>query len=224
MIEIIPGIVEREWSKIKEKIKSVENLVEWVHIDISDGVFTPNITWDEPQDLSNLETDLKIEVHLMISHPWRHIDKWLRSSVSRIIIHYESFPPSEATFMDIKEFIQKVRKSGKEIILSFNIGTRWQMAEDILPLVDGVLMLSVNPGYSGQEFHESIPEKIKSLREKFKNINIEADGGVNPIRVKDVIRAGANRFVSSSYIFSHTNPSQAIKEYKEEIKQYNNVD
>ena len=218
MIEIIPGIVEREWSESKKKVKSVENLTEWVHIDVSDGIFTSNITWDEPQDLSNLETSLKIEVHLMITHPWRHIDKWLQSPVSRIIVHYESFPSHEATFMDIKEFIQKVRKSGKEIILSFNISTRWQVAEDILPLVDGVLMLSVEPGYSGQEFHESVSEKIKSLREKFENINIEADGGVNPKKIKDIIKAGANRFVSASYIFSHANPSQAIEEYKIEIE------
>lgn len=214
MIEIIPGILEREWDEIEKKINIIAGLTEWVHIDVSDGRFTPNVTWDEPRDLSKIKEEPKIEIHLMTSQPDEQIDKWLDSLVGRIIIHYES------KFSDIKGLIQRIKGIGREIVIAFNPTTPWQGSEEILALVDGVLFLAVSPGYSGQEFNKTVLEKISSLRASYPNIVIEVDGGVRPPLIKDLLASGATRFVSTSYVFSAGNPKEAIREYQEEIKKY----
>jgi len=104
MIEIIPTIIAKDFQELEEKIKKVEPYVEWVQLDVMDGQFVENATWDKPTDLKNLETNLNLEAHLMIQNPEENIDDWIESGVKRIIIHFESTDQP-------KEAIERIKKA-----------------------------------------------------------------------------------------------------------------
>ncbi len=215
-IKVIPAILEKDWSEIEEKIKKVENIFSWIQIDISDGIFTPTLTWNNPQELKKTGISSKVDVHLMIEKPWKDIQEWLESPVSRITFHFESFSSIE----DIKLFIQKIRQSGKEVAVALNLETPVEEVLELSYLVDMILFLSVKPGFSGQEFNDSVLKKINHLRVENINIKIGVDGGLGPDLVKEVVEAGANYLFSGSYIFSALNPVQAKKVFESEIDKY----
>lgn len=223
MIELIPGVIEHDWKVVEQKAKNFENLVDWVHIDVSDGKFTPNKIWNNPQDLENIETSLNIEVHLMIERPWEVIDEWLKTKAKRFIFHFESLRGGGLSNEEIKELFKKVKDSGKEAILAFNISTPWQDGKEAIPFTNGVLLMPITPGYSGQEFQGEVFEKISSLSEEFPSLIIEIDGGVKPGLVEKLVSAGANRFVSTSYI-QEGDINERIGEYKKVISQIKKSD
>ena len=196
----------KELNEVKKRIAQVELYVNWVQLDVMDGVFVDNKTWSNPADLKNFKTQLKLEVHLMIENPEKEIDNWLEN-VDRIIIHYEA---SE----NVKEIIEKVHKNGKQIGLAINPETSIDVVKPFLGDLDLVLCMTINPGWSGQEFKNEVLEKIKSLREIWPNHNIEVDGGINPETAKKVIKAGANLICANTYIFKSENIKEAIEDLK----------
>jgi len=213
-VELIPGILEDSWDGVKEKLEMFEGLAEWVHIDVSDGKFTANKTWMRPQDLLGVNNFPKVEAHLMVASIDEFLPAWLESLVRRIIFHYES------EFRDGKDLVKRVKDAGKEVVVAFNIETPWGDGEEILSLVDGVLFLSVRPGYSGQGIDLGVLKKASSLRAARPNLTIEVDGGVKPSFIKDLMATGATRFVSTSYIYKSKDPKGAIDEYYKEIAKY----
>ncbi len=207
MIEIIPAIIPKFFQEIEEKIKLVEPYVDWVQLDVMDGKFVNNSTWNNPNDLKSLNTNLNLEVHLMINNPEEAIDDWIESGVKRIIIHYESTDKH-------KEIIEKVKRAGLEIGLAINPETSIEVIDEFYKDIDLVLIMSVNPGFGNQDFLNESVDKIRQLRERYKNVNIEVDGGVNLETAPNVIKAGANILISGSAIFKSNNIEETIKQLK----------
>ncbi|MBU2564445.1 ribulose-phosphate 3-epimerase [Patescibacteria group bacterium] len=208
MIEIIPTILNKDFKEVKESIKKVENYVNWVQLDIMDGIFVNNETWNNPDDLKKIDSKVKIEAHLMIDKPIEKINDWL-DVVDRVIIHFESSKDGE-----IKEIIKRAKDKKKEIGLAINPETHFSVVLPFLNDLDLVLIMTVQPGFGGQEFKEFNLKKIKALRRIWKNGNIEVDGGVNNRNIKRIKKAGANLICSGSYIFNNSNIEKAIKSLK----------
>ena len=190
--EIIPTILVKTFDEVKEKIRLVENYVDWVQLDIMDGIFVENKTWDNSNNLKGLKTRVKLEAHLMVDKPEKIIDNWLEV-VDRIIIHQES---SE----NIQEMIEKVHKNKKEIGIALNPETYPTAIEQFLNDIDLILLMSVQPGKGGQEFKEWILEKADFLRQKGFKGNIEIDGGINETNIGQALERGINLFCRNIYL------------------------
>ena len=218
-MEIIPAILEKNWTEIENKLKLVDGLTEYIQLDVSDGVFTPVKTWSNPADLLGLNFKSKIEVHLMVTDPMAEIAKWSESLASRFVVQVES----------LKDVQHLMLNMGKEIVLGFKVETLWQKYEDFfttkgnplpskgLPFVNRVLFLSVNPGYQGQEFNESVLEKIKTLKSAHPDIKIEVDGGINLENISKLKELGVDSAVVGSAIFDSADPKQVIDQLKAKI-------
>ncbi len=207
MIQIIPTIIAKDFQELNEKIKKIESYVEWAQLDVMDGKFVNNLTWNNPADLKNLETNLNLEAHLMINDPEEVIDQWIKSGVKRIIFHYEATDKHQ-------EIIEKIKKSGLEVGLAINPETSISILDDLIEQIDLVLIMTVNPGFGGQGFLNESVDKIKQLREKYKDVKIGVDGGINLETAPKVIKAGANILAVGTAIFKSNNIEQTIKELK----------
>lgn len=222
MIEIIPTIIAKDFQELQEKIKKVEPYVDWIQLDVMDGKFVPNATWNNPEDLKKLPTKTKFEVHLMIIKPEEKIDQWKKSGVKRIIFHFESTKHSE-------EIIRKIKKAGLEAGIAINPQTSIEVLDPFLEvanfglgegqinlanLIDLVLIMTVQPGQGGQRLLEETLPKIKSLRAKYSDVKIEVDGGINLETAPKVIQAGANILAAGSAIFKSNNIRQTIEAFK----------
>ena len=205
MIQIIPTIIAKDFQELNEKIKKIESYVEWAQLDVMDGKFVNNLTWNNPADLKNLENNLNKEAHLMINDPEEVIDQWIKSGVKRIIFHYEATDKHQ-------EIIEKIKKSGLEVGLAINPETSISILDDLIEQIDLVLIMTVNPGFGGQGFLNESVDKIKQLREKYKDVKIGVDGGINLETAPKVIKAGANILAVGTAIFKSNNIEQTIKE------------
>lgn len=227
MAEIIPTILVKEFSEVKERIKAVENYVKWVHLDIMDGVFVYNETWPhsvvpgvakrgakylkEIQKLKKLKTKVKIEAHLMVENPEEEFDKWLEVA-DRIIVHFESKITNRE--FGLRELIKKAYSKEKEIGLALNPETHYAVTTPFLRDLDLVLIMTVQPGWGGQEFKEWTLTKIEALRKMWRKGNIEVDGGINPEIAKKVVKAGANLICAGTYIFRSKDIEKAIEDLR----------
>ena len=205
MIAIIPSINVETWDEVVQRIRLVEPFAEWVHIDVSDGSFTPHISWHTPIDLTHLETSCKIEIHLMEDRPEERIAAWLIKPVNRVIVHFE-------VAHDMNHIIRECRNDKIEVGLSVAPHTSWAHLKQFLGRVDLFQILAVNPGASGQEFDQPSISKIKNLRVFAPQSIIEVDGGITPEIGDECVKAGANILVSSNYIFNHPSPKMAVRE------------
>jgi ribulose-phosphate 3-epimerase len=186
---------------------------DWIHIDVSDGKFTPVETWNNPAELNSKfeirNSKLKMEVHLMVERPEKQITPWLEAGAKRIILHLEAI--KKISEGELTKMIEKISEAGAEVMLATNPDTP---AEELIPYLDSIYQfqfLAVKPGFSGQEFDERIVEKVRFLRERSSDVVIEVDGGINVETAKLVRRAGADIIVSASYIFSNKDPLRAYK-------------
>jgi ribulose-phosphate 3-epimerase len=197
-MEIIPTILVKTFKEVEQRIRKVENYVNWVQLDIMDGIFVDNETWRNPKDLKGFKTKVKLEAHLMVEKPENVIGDWL-DVVDRVIVHYEA--------------TDKIR-GGKQIGLAINPETSIDVVKPFLNNLDLILIMTVSPGWGGQEFKSEILEKIKSLRKIWPNGRIEVDGGVNDENVIKIVEAGADGVCVNSYIFKSKNIKQAIENLK----------
>ena len=208
MIEIVPAILVKNKQELNERMKEVEPYVNRVQIDIMDGKFVPNKTI-QPEDLKDFKTDLMKEAHLMVEDNERYVEDFLNLDFDMIIVHYESCK-------DIPTIIKKVKDRGKKIALSINPPTPLSAIKDYLDDLDMVLIMTVNPGFSGQGFIPEVLSKIRELRDMRKELDIEVDGGIKLGTVKLVSEAGANIFVSCSAIFKQEDKKKAVESMKKE--------
>jgi len=207
--EIIPTILVKTFKEVKERIEAVEKYVNWVQLDIMDGIFVNNKTWNNAEDLKDFETKAKIEAHLMVDEPEKIIDKWLKFT-DRVIVHYEA---SE----NLREIIKKIRKKKKEIGIALNPETNPAVLEPFLQDLNLVLFMTVQPGWGGQKFEEQVLGKIKILKKIWPKGNIEVDGGINNENIVEVVESGANLICVGTYIFGSKNTKEAISNLKKKI-------
>ena len=202
MIEIVPAILVKTPEELKEKVRQVEPYVNRIQIDIMDGKFVPNKTI-QPEDI-DLETDLIKEAHLMVEDNERYVESSLDLGFDMIIVHYESCK-------DIPRIIKKVKDRGKRIGIAINPPTPFSAIEEYLDDLDMVLVMTVNPGFSGQGFIPDVLPKIRKVRKMKKDLDIEVDGGIKLGTVKLVAQAGANFLASASGIYKYGNIKEAIE-------------
>ena len=208
MIEIVPAILVKTPKELEQRLKEVELYVKRVQIDIMDGKFVPNKTI-QPEDMKLFKTILMKEVHLMVEDNEKYVEDFLNLDFDMIIVHLESC-------RDVEGIIRKVKDHGKKIALALNPPTPLSLINDYLDDLDMVLLMTVNPGFSGQGFMPEVLSKIKELRKMRKNLDIEVDGGIKKENAKSVAKAGANILVSCSGIFSFEDKKKAIDLIKKE--------
>ena len=204
-IIVAPSLLAADFSKLKEEIQEVENYgAEYLHLDVMDGTFVPNISFGVPI-ISSLKkhSNLIFDVHLMVENPDRFIKDFVDAGADIITVHAESTKHLNRT-------IQLIKSYGKKVGVSLNPSTSLDVIKYDLKYLDMVLIMTVNPGFGGQNFIDSMIDKIKELRYIAPNIDIEVDGGINEQTGKKVKEAGANILVAGSYIFSGN--------YKEKIE------
>jgi len=222
-IEIIPTILVKTFKEVEERIRKVEDYVNWVQLDIMDGIFCCNETWPyyapngaskgkrNPSDLKSLKTRVKIEAHLMVNKPEDVIDDWLKAA-DRVIIHFESKITNRE--LGIREMIKKAHKKKKEIGLALNPETHPVVVVPFLKDLDLVLFMTVQPGWGGQEFKDWVLTKIEVLRKLWPKGNIEVDGGINSETAKKTIKAGANLICVGTYVYKSRDIKKAIQNLK----------
>lgn len=207
---ITPAINCREYETAAVQAKKISEFSEWAHIDVSDGVFTPSVSWGNLEEFSHLATELpmlRFEVHLMVANPEEVMESWLKAGAERVIIHIEAMS-------DPHRILETVKRTGGQVMLAVNPQTSVEMFLPYLSSFSAFQVLAVSPGPSGQEFNESVLEKIKFLRERAPNAIIEVDGGINPETAKLAKKAGANILVSGAYIMGSPDPQGAYDELK----------
>lgn len=216
--EIIPAIIAKDSRDLKKKIKLVQSFVNWVQLDIMDGKFVPNETWNNPKKLKNIlrciSSGLGIEAHLMVQNPYKVVSDWLSAGCKRVFVHWEALGFDKKK--ELKKIIEKSKKTGGEIGLAFNPKTPWQEAGESIKKekINKILLMSVSPGFSGQNFMTEVLPKISSLRNFSKNIKIEIDGGINEKTGKLAVGAGADILAVGSAIFKSGSVEGAIKRFE----------
>lgn len=205
-MKIIPAILVKTKREFEHRIKSVMNLVDMVQIDVMDGIFVPNKTWAKTDVIGRLKLPVDFEVHLMVKEPEAVIEDWADAGAKRIIFHIEATKKPEECIKEIKRF---KREAG----IAINPKTRISRIGKLLPKISYVLIMGVDPGFSGQEFQPQVLRKIKKLRKLAPNIKIGVDGGVDKKNAKQILDAGANYLSAASAIFKSKNIRKAIDSF-----------
>jgi ribulose-phosphate 3-epimerase len=210
-IKVAPSILSADFSCLEREIKRVERAgADMLHIDVMDGHFVPNITIG-PVVIKYIRrvTKLPLDVHLMIEKPEKYVDDFLKAGSDMITMHVETINAS-----GFKLQARRLKKKGIKAGISLNPGTPFKKIKNFLDAADFVLVMTVNPGFGGQEFIPSVLPKIRKLRSVY-NGDISVDGGINGKTARWVVNAGANVLAAGSYIFGAKDVKKAIKSLRQ---------
>ena len=210
---ISPSLLAADFLNLKGEIEMINNSeADWLHLDVMDGVFVPNISFGFPilEAVSKVCTK-PLDVHFMIVHPERYIEQTARLGTMMMNVHYEACTHLHRT-------IQEIHAAGMKAGVTLNPATPVCVLEDIIRDVDMVLLMSVNPGFGGQKFIENTIRKVERLRNMIREAEthtlIEVDGGVQAETAPRLVKAGVDVLVSGSYVFKSTDPCSTIQALK----------
>lgn len=215
-MKISPSILSADFSCLGEDIKKIDKFgADLVHIDVMDGMFVPNISFGMPIIKSIRKyTELPFDVHLMIEEPGRYIDDFVKAGADIITVHYEADRHIDRT-------INYIKSKNVKAAIAINPGTPVSLIKDLIPSLDMVLIMSVNPGFGGQSYISYCSSKIKELRKLSHDLNkellIEVDGGVTAENVKEVIESGADIVVAGSAVFKNGDIEKNIRILREAL-------
>lgn len=211
---ISPSLLGANFTKLNEEVKKVESACSWLHLDVMDGVFVPNISFGIPVIKSlRKETKLFFDTHLMITNPIRFVKDFANAGADLITFHLEACLDNE----EVVNTITKIKENNVKVGISLKPNTSVETIFDLLinNHIDLVLIMSVEPGFGGQEFIPSSLDKIKKLKKFILDNNlktlIEVDGGINDKTAKEVINAGVDVLVSGSYLFKSNDFKKAVE-------------
>jgi ribulose-phosphate 3-epimerase len=210
MVQIAPSILSADFARLGEEVATVERGgAGLIHVDVMDGHFVPNITVGFPVVKAvSQATSLPVDAHLMISEPGRYAAQFVDAGAKMVSVHVETDPHLHRT-------LSAIRAKGAMSGIAINPATSLTQLEEALPFADYVLVMSVNPGFGGQEFIKTSIEKVRRLRrmiqEKGTSTRIEIDGGIDRDNIAEVVAAGAELIVSGSSIFGKPDPAEAVR-------------
>lgn len=209
-IIISPSILAADFANLEKEIRHVEDAgADWLHIDVMDGHFVPNITVGMPVVRSIKKiTNIPLDVHLMIENPQKYIEEFIRSGADIVTFHYEAVE-------DVVSVINLIKSFGAKAGISIKPGTPAEKIYEYLPLVDMVLVMTVEPGFAGQSFMHDCAQKITQIKQNApKDLIIQVDGGINNVTGHICISLGANALVAGNYVYSHKDIVQAVHSLK----------
>ncbi|MGA9523227.1 MAG: ribulose-phosphate 3-epimerase [Myxococcaceae bacterium] len=207
---IAPSILSCDFGRLAEEVKAVEAAgADWIHVDVMDGRFVPNITLGPViVEAVRRATKLPVDVHLMIVEPEKYIEAFAKAGADVLTVHVEASPHLHRT-------LQQIRQAGAKPSVVLNPGTPVSSIEEVLGDVDMVLVMSVNPGFGGQKFIPGAVDKIRRLRklidERGLKVDIEVDGGINATTAREVVAAGANVLVAGNAVYGAKDYAEAIR-------------
>jgi ribulose-phosphate 3-epimerase len=216
MRKLSASILSADFGRLADEVKAVEQAgADWIHVDVMDGHFVPNITIG-PDVVKALRkvTTLPLDVHLMIEKPERYLQAFVEAGADWLGVHVEASPHLHRT-------IQNIRELGAKAIVTLNPATPLSTIENVLGEVDMVLLMTVNPGFGGQKFIHSALSKVRRCREMIDRLGapvlLEVDGGVNRDTVEDLVEAGVDVFVAGSAVFNGADYAKNVKALKDKM-------
>jgi ribulose-phosphate 3-epimerase len=214
MVKISPSILAADFSVLGEEVRKLtEAGADFIHIDVMDGNFVPNISFGLPiiKSIRKL-TQLPFDVHLMIEEPSRYIDDFIEAGANIITVHYEADRHIDRT-------VNYIKSKGVKASIALNPGTPVPNLKDLISQLDMVLIMTVNPGFGGQKFIDYTKNKVKELKELAKEFNkdllIQVDGGIDASNISEITACGANVIVAGSSVFKDGKVSENLKALKE---------
>jgi len=213
MVEILPSILSADFARLGEQVEALESAgCHMLHVDVMDGHFVPNITIGPPVVASLRKiTRLTLDVHLMITDPDRYAPLFIEAGADQVLVHQETCPHLDRT-------LRMIRSEGARAGVVINPATPVAALDEVLEIADYVLIMSVNPGFGGQEFIPYALDKVRRLsarkRERGLRFPIEIDGGITKDNVAEIVRAGVEWVVAGSSIFHGGKPAAAFEEMR----------
>ncbi|MEJ0033631.1 MAG: ribulose-phosphate 3-epimerase [Bacteroidota bacterium] len=210
---VAPSILASDFANLQKEITMInESEADWIHVDIMDGVFVPNISMGLPVVHAVKKHARKpLDVHLMIVQPERYIEDFRRAGADIISVHYEAC-------IHLHRNIEQIKATGAKAGVALNPHTSVSVLSEVIKDIDMVCMMSVNPGFGGQKFIENTYNKIRELKElaakKGANIDIEIDGGVNQNNARRLLDAGATVLVAGNFVFTSPDPKKTIHDLR----------
>lgn len=193
MIDVIPGILEKEWEIIAGRLRLVTGLVDWVQIGVADNTMVPNTTFLDFAKFSPYAEKISLEAHLMVASPEKYIKNLADAGFNRLIAHVEAHDP--------RIFLDQVKYEQVEVGIAIDAPTEFEVVEPFLEEIDFVLIMMCEAGFSGQKFQSEQMEKIKTIHAYLPDLPIEVAGGISDKTARLVVEVGAARIVSNSFLF-----------------------
>jgi len=210
---VSPSLLSADFLHLQDEIAMLNNSqADWIHLDIMDGMYVPNITFGFPViSQINKVAEKPLDVHLMIEQPERYVTEFRDAGADILTVHYEAVT-------HLHRCVQQIKNAGMKAGVSLNPHSPVHLLESILPEIDLVLIMSVNPGFGGQSFIQESLNRIRDLRKladrKNPDLIIEVDGGVSPDNVDELQEVGANAVVAGSAVFKSDDPKETIRKLK----------
>jgi len=215
MVKIAPSVLSADFGALGDEIAKVENVADLLHVDVMDGHFVPNLTIGPMVvEAMRRRTHLPLDVHLMVQHPDRHLAAFAKAGAAYLTVHAEVCPHLHRT-------LQQIRELGVKPGVALNPSTSLHAVEQVLDQVDLILLLSVNPGYGGQEFIRFVLKKIEDMHRWLERLNprpeLEVDGGIKLENCREIAGAGASILVAGSAIFGNADARGAVVEMRARV-------
>ncbi|MFA6553389.1 MAG: ribulose-phosphate 3-epimerase [Patescibacteria group bacterium] len=209
MATIVPTILTDDINDLNRKLSDLSGLVEWAQIDLMDGVFVNTLSV-KPEELKDIVTDLRLEVHLMVKDPRAWLPYLPKEKFERIIFHFEAVPEPEGLIEELKE-------ANYQVGMAVNLETPIEALEPFIDLVDLVLFLAIVPGRQGQPFHQEVAVKVEQMRDMDTRTLIGVDGGINEQTIGPLVSAGVDWFCVGSALFKSGSISENISTLQEQL-------